>query len=96
VSGALRRVGVTVIAGLSVVVAVTVLGGSSTGTRPHPVARPAGRVVVLDAFRADARSVAGLQAQGLRPACRLAAGVWEPARPDAARFDPSVIGRPTG
>ncbi|MGE5829393.1 MAG: endo alpha-1,4 polygalactosaminidase [Micromonosporaceae bacterium] len=104
-SGLARRTGGGLLAGLTVVVAVSVLSGASDRPRAPSTARPrpAAAVsptppttVVLDAFRTDAQTVATLRTQGHRPLCRLNAGGWEPARPDAARFDPRVIGRRTG
>jgi hypothetical protein len=98
-----QSVGRALLAALAIVVAMTVLSGASNGppdpvTRPRPATPtdPARAAVMLDAFRADAQTVTTLRAQGHRPLCHLEAGVWEPTRPDAARFHPSVIGRPTG
>jgi len=53
-------------------------------------------VYVLDPFQTGSGDVADLHARGRRTLCRLAAGAWEPGRPDAARFDARVLGSPTG
>jgi len=53
-------------------------------------------VYALDPFLTTGQDVADLRARGHRAFCRLEAGVWEPARPDAARFDAAVLGAATG
>jgi hypothetical protein len=75
---------------LAVVVPVaTVLSGLS---RPRVAADPPPSAQVLDPFADVAGTVAALHRQHTRAECRLRAGVWEPDRPDAGRFDPSLIG----
>ncbi len=48
----------------------------------------------LDLFETTRAEVQELQADGRFVVCYLSAGSWEPYRPDAARFPPSVRGRP--
>ena len=78
---------------LAVVVPVaTLLSGLS---RPRTVAAPAPVTIqILDPFADVAGTVAALHRQHNRADCELRAGVWEPGRPDARRFDPSMIGAP--
>jgi hypothetical protein len=75
---------------LAVVIPVaTILSGLS---RPRTVAVSPSAVAVLDPFADVAGTVAALHRQRNRANCELSAGVWEPDRPDAGRFDPSMIG----
>jgi hypothetical protein len=57
----------------------------------NPAASPP-TVQVLDPFDDVAGTVAALHRQHNRADCQLRAGVWEPGRPDAGRFDPSMLG----
>ncbi len=83
---ALRRLAVAVALALAVVTA-----------SPDPGATGrAGGPVVLDVFTATAHEAARVRAAGGEPVCLVRAGVWEPDRPDAARFPERVRGRPTG
>jgi hypothetical protein len=77
---------------LAVVVPVaTLLSGLY---QPRPVAGPGRDTQVLDPFADVAGTVAALHRQRNRTACQLRAGVWEPDRPDARRFDPALLGAP--
>jgi hypothetical protein len=49
-------------------------------------------VVVLDPFVTAEHEVGQLHAGGRAVVCQLRAGVWEPARPDAGRFDLTLLG----
>ena len=51
-------------------------------------------VAVLDPFAASAAMVADLHQRGRAALCHLRAGVFEPDRPDAARFSQTVVGLP--
>jgi hypothetical protein len=71
----------------------TVLSGLSWPAtqpqRPDTGPPPASTVESLDPFADVAMTVRSLHG---RADCLLRAGVWEPFRPDAARFDPALIG----
>jgi hypothetical protein len=78
---------------LAVVVAVaSVLNGLS---RIRPVPAADSGVEVLDPFADVAGTVATLHLRHQRAVCELNAGVWEPGRPDAARFDAALLGAST-
>jgi hypothetical protein len=62
-------------------VAVAVAG---VVTRPHPVE-------VLDPFTSTAAQVAAAHRLGHDARCALRPAVWESQRPDAGRFDPSLL-----
>lgn len=58
---------------------------------------PIGRQeVVRDAFTTTAHEVTELRRAGAVPVCRLQVAVWEPERPDAARFPARVRAGVTG
>jgi len=80
---------------LAVVVTVaSILSGLS---RERPVAAPRSSTVeVLDPFADVAVTVASLHRRHQQAECLLRAGVWEPERPDAARFDPALVGSDAG
>jgi hypothetical protein len=83
--GTLRVAGFVAAALMALLTAVT------SEARPAQVAPEAGRTVTLDAFTATAGQVARLRADGARPVCRLRVAVWEPHRPDAARFPSAAL-----
>jgi hypothetical protein len=49
-------------------------------------------VYLLDAFTTNAETVDWLHSIGRRVVCRIDAGVWDPATPDAARVPPRLLG----
>lgn len=57
---------------------------------------PARNAVELDVFAATAHEVDLLRSNGAVPVCRVPAAVWEPHRPDAARFPQRVLGTHAG
>ena len=61
-----------------------------------PARRPDSTVEVLDPFADVAATVAAVHDRGGRADCELRAGLWEPGRPDAARFDAALLGEATG
>ena len=80
-------------------------GAATTGEAdPGPVAVPPGSVaagkladpLVLDVFDAAAYEVAQARAAGRPVVCLVRAAVWEPWRPDAARFPTWTLAAPTG
>jgi hypothetical protein len=88
----LRRAGIiTTLAVTLATVATHVAAGPADSDPP-----PAGPAVVLDAFTATAYEVDRRRGDGQRPVCRLRVAVWEPHRPDAARFPAEVLGETTG
>jgi hypothetical protein len=52
--------------------------------------------VVRDAFTATAHEVTELRRAGMVPVCQVRVAVWEPGRPDAARFPARVRAGATG
>ena len=52
--------------------------------------------LVLELFTTDAERVAQLRDQGTAAVCRIAAGLWEGWRPDAASFPAATLGRSPG
>jgi len=68
---------------------VTILSGVSGLSRSI---QSSDDVYVLDPFTASAADVTNLKFLRRAAFCHLRAGLWEPARPDADRFDTNVIG----
>jgi hypothetical protein len=64
---------------------------------PRPAVNPRSdsTVEALDPFADVAATVRSLHRQHQRADCLLRAGLWEPSRPDAARFDPTLLGAAT-
>ncbi len=83
--GALR------VAGFVTAALMTLLTAVTSEMRPAQAPPESGHTVTLDAFTATAGQVARLHADGARPVCRLRVAVWEPHRPDAARFPSAVL-----
>lgn len=69
---------------------LTILNGVSGPSRPSP--QSPDDVYVLDPFAASAADVRDLHSQRRAAFCHLRAGLWEPTRPDADRFDTNAIG----
>jgi hypothetical protein len=67
---------------------------SDTSTVESTIVDSNAAVVVLDPFSASAQTVGDLHHRQRAAVCLLRAGVWEPVRPDAARFDVATIGAP--
>jgi len=72
---------------------LTILSGVFGPSRPFP--QSPDDVYLLDPFTASAADVTDLHSLGRAAFCHLRAGLWEPARPDADRFDTNVIGSAT-
>jgi hypothetical protein len=67
-----------------------------SGLSRKPVAAPVSSTVeVLDPFEDVAATVASLHRHHQRAECLLRAGIWEPQRQDAARFEPALLGSVT-
>jgi hypothetical protein len=64
-------------------------------TAPFDLGRRAD-ALVLELFTTGAERVAQLRDQGTATVCRVAAGLWEGWRPDAASFPTAVLGRSPG
>jgi hypothetical protein len=64
-------------------------------TAPFDLARRAD-VLVLELFATGTERVAELHRRGTAAVCRVAAGLWEGWRPDAASFPAAVLGRSPG
>jgi hypothetical protein len=64
-------------------------------TAPFDLVRRAD-ALVLELFTTGAERVARLRGQGTAAVCRVAAGLWEGWRPDAASFPAAVLGRRPG
>jgi hypothetical protein len=80
---------------LAVFVAVASILSGLSRQRPAAVSRPS-TVEVLDPFADVAVTVVSLHRRHQQAECLLRAGVWEPERPDAGRFDPSLVGSDAG
>src|SRR5215218_11245433 len=64
-------------------------------TAPFDLGRRAD-ALVLELFTTGAERVAQLHDQGTAAVCRVAAGLWQGWRPDAASFPVAVLGRSPG
>jgi hypothetical protein len=80
---------------LAVVVTVASILSGLSHQRSVAVSRSS-TVEVLDPFEDVAATVASLHRRDQRADCLLRAGVWEPERPDADRFDPALLGSAAG
>jgi hypothetical protein len=76
---------------MAVVVSVASILSGLSRHRPVPASRSS-TVEILDPFADVAATVVSLHRRHQRAECLLRAGIWEPERPDAARFDPAVLG----
>ena len=64
-------------------------------TAPFDLGRRA-NALVLELFTTDLERVDRLRNQGVVAICRIAAGLWEGWRPDAASFPAAILGRSPG
>jgi len=80
---------------LAVVVSVASILSGLSRQRQAPVPQSS-TVEVLDPFDDVAPAVASLHRRHQRAQCLLRAGIWEPQRPDAARFEPALLGSTSG